>query len=76
MSKVLTYKCADFVFDFYSSERVPNIKSDVKYFMTPGRLNDVCEWMSMRGFSEVSTNDQMEELIAIGLVGEYVNDRG
>jgi len=71
MSKLLTYKCADFIFDFYDSERVPIIKSDIKYFMTPGRLDEVYEWMSMRGFSKVTTNNQMEELLAIGLLGEY-----
>jgi len=71
MAKLLTYKCAGIEFDFYDTERVPVIKSDVKYFMTPGRLKEVCEWMKIRTVTSVTTSEHMEELIAIGLLGEY-----
>ena len=71
MARLLTYKCAGIEFDFYDTERVPIIKSAVKYFMTPSRLDEVCEWMKIRNITSVTASDQMEELIAIGLLGEY-----
>ena len=71
MAKLLTYKCADILFDLYDTERVPVIKSDIKYYITPKRLDEVCEWLDSCNDTKITTIDQMEILIAIGLIGEY-----
>jgi len=71
VARILTYKCAEIEFDFYDTERVPVIKSETKYYLTPKRLDEVCDWLGMSNLKKITTTDQMEILIAIGLIGEY-----
>ena len=71
MSLLCSYNCAEVKFDVYDSERILVGKSKYKYFVTPSRIKDIEDWMRRRDVLKIETDDHMEELIALGLLGEY-----
>jgi len=71
MAKVCVFNCADIEFDVYDSERIPIGVADSKYYITPKMIDEVDVWRKIKGVFRVTTAEHMEELIAVGLIGEY-----
>lgn len=71
MALACVFECDTIEFDVYDSERVPVGKSTYKYYVTPSRVSEIEQWLRLRNLDKVTTRTHMEELIAIGLIGEY-----
>jgi hypothetical protein len=71
MAMVGSYQCEDVIFDIYNSEKVPIIKKPGRYFVTPSRVKAIQLWASNLGIFKISTKEQLNKIIGLGLLVKY-----
>lgn len=72
MSKLLTFKCENTIFDVYDTERVPTNSSKYLYYITPKRFAKIEAWKIKNNINNpISTQEQLDFLITNDMIGTY-----
>ncbi len=72
MSKLISFKCNDIVFDVYDTERIPMGAHKYKYYITPRRYALIEAWRIKNDiFDPISSKEQLDYLIDNDFIGTY-----